>query len=105
MTFREEFPDFPAAEMPAMPDGFDDSSWKNDACPSIKNETLGLLVFVDYVDASLREHPETPRFVVLKLDAEGCLEDCESLLVTDDWSAVLALIDAKAVSAAIAAST
>jgi hypothetical protein len=93
--FRKEFPSFPAADMPAMPEGFADCSWHNDTCPSIKNETLGLLVFIDFVDQDWREMPGAERFSVLKMDGEGLVEEMDNILDTDDWSDVLALIDSK----------
>lgn len=90
--FQVEFPDFPAADMPAIPEGFHDSSWHNDACPSIEGNRLK--VFIDYADVAQRELGEdSDRFIVLRLDSEGCLTGDNPLLATDDWQAVLALID------------
>jgi hypothetical protein len=34
MSYREEFPDFDPAAMPAIPQHWGDTSWHNDACPS-----------------------------------------------------------------------
>jgi hypothetical protein len=97
--FRTEFPDFPAADMPAMPEGFEDSSWGNDACPSISSEKLGLLVYVDYVDTSKREEGCEFRFAVFPLDEDGSIDHDRGLLqTTDDWAEVLALIDSKRVA-------
>lgn len=96
MTFRTEFPDFPAADFPALPPGFEDCSWHNDACPSMKNETLALYIFIDYADPAKREMlQETPRFSVLKMDGEGFSEDFETQFDTSDWSDVLAFIASK----------
>lgn len=85
MTFATEFPDFPAADMPALPASFVDCSWKNDTCPSIMSDDLGLLIFIDYADASLREFPDSKRFIITN-------EDGACFLDTDDWAAVLAFI-------------
>jgi hypothetical protein len=30
-TFQTEFPDFPVADMPTIPEGLEDTSWRNDA--------------------------------------------------------------------------
>ncbi len=93
-TFQTEFPDFPAADFPALPEGFTDSSWHNDACPSIKNETLGLFIFIDYADRAKREAIDNgnARFSVLKLDADGCLDNSPTILTTDVWQDVLDLV-------------
>ena len=43
------------------PYGFEDTSWKNDTCPSIgkqKNEEDYIQIFVDYKDHNLSEFPE-----------------------------------------------
>ena len=95
--FSQEFPDFPAADFPALPEGFTDSSWHNDVCPSMKNETLGLFIFVDYADRAKREAIEdgNARFAVLKLDNEGFLDQSPTILTTDVWQDVIELIDSK----------
>ena len=97
MTFRTEFPDFPLADYPTLPPGFRDSSWHHDVCPSMRNETLGLLVFIDFTDVTKREFTDddSPRFSVLKMDGDGCLENSDTILTTDDWAEVLALIASK----------
>jgi hypothetical protein len=78
-----EFSDYPLADLPPIPDGFADSSWHNDTCPSYINEAIGVQVFIDYVDVSKRELPEGKRFTVSDADTY------ETLLQTDDWNAVL----------------
>lgn len=96
MTYQTEFPDFPASDMPPLPEGFTDSSWHNDACPSITNEALRMLVYIDYSDIEKREEQgdeDCPRFIVHPLDAEGCfIPDEKELLLTDKWDDVLDLI-------------
>ena len=90
-TYRDEFPDFPEADMPAMPEGFTDSSWHNDVCPSIQNEKLGLRIFIDYVDVDQREVQENGgRFIVYRTDDNKMPND--DVLVTDNWDEVLACI-------------
>jgi len=89
MTYREEFPDFDPATLPTIPAGWADISWHNDACPSF-DTGAGKFVYVDYADATLREWPESKRFIVM-LDPE-VRDGGDVLLATDDWSAVLAEI-------------
>ena len=79
-TFRDEFPDFDPATMPAVPAEWSDISWHNDACPSF-DAGNDMVVFVDYADQSLREFPDSERFTV---------SDGDFLLATNDWSEVLA---------------
>lgn len=93
MTFAAEFPDFPAADYPALPPGFVDTSWRNDACPSMGCEQLMLSVFVDYSDVSRREIPEPgPRFTLYATD--GDFSKLETLKESDDWNDILATIEA-----------
>lgn len=87
MTYRTEFPDFDPTTMPSIPEGFADVSWHNDACPSFHNKAIGLVLFVDYVDARNREFPETPRFLLCACDAEGAPED--TLLASEYWAEVV----------------
>ncbi len=93
MTFQVEFPDFPAADMPAIPEGFKDSSWHNDACPSIISDSLHLSIFIDFANPAEREFPDTDRFIVLQLDPEGCLTGDMPLVATDNWADVIAHIE------------
>jgi len=79
MTYRTEFPDFDPADMPAIPEGFEDTSWGVENCPSIGKGDVR--VFIDYADASKREFPEVSRFSVHK--------DGELVIDSDDWNAIL----------------
>lgn len=81
-----EFPDYPAADLPPMPEGFSDSSWHNDTCPSITNGSL--IVFIDYLDPAERELP-CLRFSVQKIEG-----DCSPVEVkaTDSWAEIEAFI-------------
>jgi hypothetical protein len=90
MTFQTKFPNFPASDMPAIPAGFEDSSWHNDACPSISNENM--TIWIDYSDVSLREFDEKyPRFNVQPM-RDGIEITGDGGLVTDSWDEVLAYI-------------
>jgi hypothetical protein len=86
VTFKTEFPDFPEADMPALPEGFSDTSWHNDACPSYSSPSFH--IFIDYADVTQREHPNTSRFTVSKTDDD----EVSPVLDTDNWSDVLEFI-------------
>lgn len=88
MTFHTEFPDFPTADMPVIPAGFEDGSWHNDACPCFINERAGLIIWVDYVDPSKREFPDTRRFYLNGYDQGPGLEIASS----DDWADILTAV-------------
>lgn len=61
-NWQIEFPDFTAADMPRIPEGFEDVSWHNDSCPSFLNERAGLMIFVERIAPEDREDEGTPRF-------------------------------------------
>ena len=86
MSYREEFPDFPEADMPAIPAGWEDISWHNDACPSF-DMGEGRVVYVDYADKAQREWPDAPRFVVTFDPGDN--SSIRTVLETDDWAEVL----------------
>lgn len=85
MTYQTEFPDFPAADMPAIPAGFEDSSWHNDLCPCFIDEDAGLIIFVDFADPAKREFPDTHRFYLNAYD-QGPGSEIAS---TNDWAELL----------------
>lgn len=93
--FRTAFPDFPEADMPALPAGFADQSFRNDVCPCFIHEASGLCVWVDYLEADAREIPDAPRFTVMQLTTHlpdaGWQNDenAEHIGSFDDWQAVL----------------
>jgi hypothetical protein len=91
MTYRTEFPEFPEADWPAMPEGFEDNSWHNDVCPSIINAPLRVAVFIDCADPKARE-TDGGRFIAYTLD-DGEMPICDDFtLITDDWDEVLTFI-------------
>lgn len=66
-NYREEFPDYPEDQMPALSVDWWDGSWRNDACPSFHRLISGakcIVLYIDYLDRERREFPETERFVV-----------------------------------------
>ena len=88
-TWKECFPDYPAADMPPLPKCWVDVSWPNDSCPSFESESLHAVLYVDYVDTAKREFPEMPRFSVCALDDDGELIDQNPLAEGDDLGTVL----------------
>lgn len=88
--YAQEFPDYPAESMPDIPQGFRDSSWHNDSCPSFTG--FGLQVIIDYPNPVQREIQSGKRFMVLN-DPET-LDNNDSLFESDDWPETLAFIDA-----------
>lgn len=85
MSYQTEFPDFKPADMPAIPAGFADSSWHNDACPRFENEQLGLTLWVDYLDPAERETAGR-RFLL-------CTEQTETIAESDSMREIVAAID------------
>lgn len=87
-----EFPDYPAADLPAIPADWVDISWHNDACPSFEAPN-GARVFVDYLASEMREHADQlPRFVAMTPDtSEG---NGEEIAAGDDWPAIVAAVAA-----------
>lgn len=88
--FEIEFPDFPVGDMPAMPEGFEDSSWHNDACPCLTSDAAGFTIWVDYADPSLREISGSARFLVGP-QKDG-VEVSGPTCATEDWNEVLAFL-------------
>ena len=95
--YKVEFPDYDDT-LPEL-EGFTDSSWRNDACPSISREIDAgavhpktIVVFVDYKDPSLREHGDQGfRYAVVLLTPHAGENEMETLLATSDWSEVVKL--------------
>lgn len=78
-SYRTEFPDYGELDF-TLPTGFVDRSWHNDACPAWEHDGLRLRIMADYRDQSLSEVNPSPsdtpyhRFLVDRLDAEGCID-------------------------------
>lgn len=86
MSYKTEFPDFVLDV--DIPEGFEDTSYRNNSCPSWTKGDL--TIFVDYADASLREFPEFNRFNVQRFNEAA--DSYEDVINTDDWQDVLAAI-------------
>jgi hypothetical protein len=90
MNWRDEFPDYSPAEMPAIPPGFDDTSWRNNVCPSFTSDPLGLTLWIDYAAPAEREFPTWPRY---RLESqEAGVEVSGFYLESDDFALILAAI-------------
>lgn len=81
-----EFPAYPANTLPALPAGFEDTSWHNNASPSARRGNLEL--FVDWPDAADREWDTGNRFILLRADDPDCV-----IAETNNWDDMLAAID------------
>lgn len=105
MTYRTEFPDFPEADMPVLPVGFEDTSWANNSAPSFQNDEMRISVWIDFANPEQSEWSEDrasggmKRFAVNLLDAELAPTNDMADLETDDWNEVLAFILAEAFAA------
>lgn len=92
----KEFPDYPAGDLPPMPEGWHDSSWHNDACPSYACGNLH--VYIDYLNPELSEWPESraegslKRFQLIRFDDDGV----ETLAESDEWAPMLEAMKAAA---------
>jgi hypothetical protein len=81
------FPGFPLADLPDVPAGFADTSYRNDTCPSAMNLAETLQVYIDYADPSRREIEGQTRFCVLE---HG--DDITEVFASEDWEATLAFL-------------
>jgi hypothetical protein len=93
MPYQQEFPEYDPATMPALPEGWLDTSWRNDACPSYQNEALRLQVWIDFEKPEDRAYgDEIKRFGLYNITEDGCIEDDTAIIATDDWEEVLAAV-------------
>jgi len=81
------FPDYKREWLPSpMPEGFEDTSWWNDACPSFSNERL--TIYMDYPDDNMREEQcqGIPRFTLRDHTVDTSFN-------TDSWDEMLAKVE------------
>ncbi len=97
MSVLTEFPNFDD-ELPEI-EGFVDTSYHHDVCPSLTNKELGLQLFVDYANPEASEYPEgrmsgeVGRYRLMQSEKDGeVLYDLETYADTDDFGDVLAAI-------------
>lgn len=102
-TWRTEFPQFDPADMPPIPDHWEDCSWRNETCPHFiaarvnpHDEAGCLSIWIDPADESEREfqgdESDGARFHVYTCEASGAVGDI--ILGTNDWGRVLRLVHA-----------
>jgi DNA-directed RNA polymerase subunit RPC12/RpoP len=85
-SYRTEFPGFTPNDMPAIPEGWTDTSWCNDELPSFDTNT-GLAVYINRKEPALRAHPKSPRFTVMTIATETNV-----ILETENWGDVLTAV-------------
>lgn len=81
--YRKAFPDFTLDV--AIPNGFEDVSYRQDACPAWINGRAGLHLFIDYADPDQRE-TVGPRFVLSEYGPDGI---GAVVIEADDYAAIL----------------
>lgn len=105
-TWKDEFPQFPAQDMPAIPAlGWIDVSWHNDACPSFEVMASGegdsnyefARVWIAESDPMEREFPESPRFQVTFENGteNGEFNQCHVGIASDNWQDILAYVETR----------
>ena len=101
MSYRKEFPDFNLDVI--IPEGFSDSSWKNDICPSWINMEHNIKLFIEYLEPEKREQEEMDRFYLVWYSNVYCDPDTgdkdfepgsgDIELSTESYTEVLETID------------
>ena len=93
-NYRSEFPNFDY-EIPQIPEGFTDSSWHNNICPSFErklNDTHSITLWVNYSDESRRECGGC-QFVVTVHPTEEMGVDMDYEYETNTWDFALNAIN------------
>lgn len=101
---RREFPDYANELFPAsIPEGFTDSSWRNDTCPKVSADhgELRVSIWFEMEAPESREYEGAARYTVT-LEYMPAGVDSLTLLETEDWVEVLALFDVTDFAARIA---
>ena len=88
-NYEIEFPHFTGVEMPTF-EGFEDTSWHNDVCPSFERKLkhgVSVRVWVDHPNPKEREEDSTlnHRFAIDLLQDDECIE---TILVSNDLEEV-----------------
>lgn len=88
MSYKTEFPNF-ALDVP-IPAGFVDNSWHNNAMPcwvrELPDEKI-MVLWIDYADPALRDHPNNARFVLHVTDSS--MTDVYENFASDSYEDVL----------------
>lgn len=90
--YLREFPGFGVLDV-AIPDGFDDTSWHNNACPTWsmqKGNGNYLQLAIDYADPEHRDTPSLKRFRLHLYDTDMNFQG--DLMQTDDYTEVQDLL-------------
>lgn len=95
MSYQTAFPDFPSDGIKQLPEGFVDHSYRNDCCPVFVDTVLGVAVWFDYPDETMRECEGTLYSVQSWDEGEGYATDPTKALYTDDWSEVMEFLHAQ----------
>jgi hypothetical protein len=93
MTVKNEFPNYD--DVLPMLEGFEDVSYKNDACPSISKELAvdgRLMLYCDYKNKYKREYREGLRYC-LSLELSMLMCNSKILLCSDDIMEVKEFIE------------
>jgi hypothetical protein len=97
--------DFPGLDydLKLLP-GFVDDTSGNDTCASMRNDALGIKIFMEQADPARRENnADAPRFSVHRHGEDGCIDEHgnqtggspeHALLNTDDWAEVERFVEA-----------
>ena len=91
IRWKRIFPDM--TEMPAIPEGFDDTSWHHDVCPSFTSDALGLTVWINYPKVEDRENGDANRFILHR--QRSGVEHGMWVLASDRWGQICDAIEAK----------
>jgi hypothetical protein len=93
MSISTEFSDYDLSTLPAIPAGWIDESWHNDAMPQWRCGHLWIQV--DYADPDMRETKGHSRFCVYRYtDPADPYGESVIYLTTDDWRSVLVFVSA-----------
>jgi hypothetical protein len=86
--YKIEFPDFKLDV--TIPAGFVDNSWHNNVMPCWireMNDERVVVLWIDYSDPALRNHPQNARFVLHVMD--NTLTDVHESFITADYNEIL----------------
>ena len=91
MNYKTEFPDY---DDELHFEGFTDTSWHNDMCPSFHYDLghgVGIRVWADYKDKARQEVPEWPRFGIDIMQDDECID--HPVLCSDDLQEILEKVE------------
>lgn len=69
--FREEFPDYPADLIPTLGDGWRDTSWRNEPCPSFIHDESGVVLWCGWPIGSPEREEDAPAYQFVQI-AQRC---------------------------------